>query len=54
MKANELAKLLMEHPDWEVEAEGVSWVGCSEPERYSAEAELIELIRQSVFLIVAG
>lgn len=53
MNAAELAKTLMEHPDWEVEVEGVSWFGCNEPERYAASPDVDEKPEVKKFLIYA-
>jgi hypothetical protein len=53
MTAAELAKMLLEHPDWEVEVEGTSWLGCNEPERYAASPDVDELPKQKKFFIRA-
>jgi hypothetical protein len=53
MTAAELAKMLLKHPDWDVEVEGTSWVGCSEPERYAGSPEVDEQPVRKKFLIYA-
>jgi type IV secretory pathway VirJ component len=49
--ATELAKMLMEHPDWEVEVEGYAWFGMNEPTKYTSSPEVDELPEQKKFLI---
>jgi hypothetical protein len=53
MTAGELAKQLLEHPEWDVEVEGTSWIGCSEPERYAGEPDVFEQPDLKRFLIYA-
>ena len=53
MTAAELAKMLLEHPDWDVEVEGTCWQGMNEPEHYAAEAGVDEQPERKKFFIYA-